>query len=231
MTTESGNAGTTLATGGDAGDPDATLATTGGEGGAQGGGEGGDKGTGEGGESLATGQGAEGEGGGEGEGDAGKASDGAPEAYEAFQTPEGFEVDEARMGEFQTFAKEMNLTQENAQKVLDWAVAELNNVNTAQAEQWKDTVKGWRKEAAADKEYGGHNMKENMAHVARALQKFGTPELNAMLDSLGVGNHPELVRFFYRAGKELAEDQPNKGAGDGQARDAASVLYPDQGKG
>jgi hypothetical protein len=36
------------------------------------------------------------------------------------------------------------------------------------------------------------------------VREFGTPELFNMLESTGVGDHPEAVRAFARVGKALA---------------------------
>ena len=46
---------------------------------------------------------------------------GAPEKYEAFTLPEGYEVDEQLLNEFTPTLKELGLTQAAAQKVMDFA--------------------------------------------------------------------------------------------------------------
>jgi len=48
--------------------------------------------------------------------------EGAPEKYEAFKVPEGVTIDETAATEFGALAKELNLTQENAQKLVDYQI-------------------------------------------------------------------------------------------------------------
>ena len=48
---------------------------------------------------------------------------------------------------------------------------------------------------------------EQMLDVAKAsLDTFGTDALKSLLQETGLGNHPEVIRFMYRAGKAISED-------------------------
>lgn len=224
------------ATGGEGDAAGGTIAT-GGDSGAEGseGAEGGSIATGAG--AAAEGEGdqkvGEAEGGkkatGDGDGDEGddKAA-GAPESYEKFEVPDGFNLNEEALGAFQDFAKGLNLTQEGAQQLIDYHTGILGQVQAAQAEQWATITKGWADAARGDQEYGGANFQENMKHVATALNKFGTPELKQALDENGMGNHPEFVRFFYRIGRLVGESSFRTGNGDSAGSiTAEKTLYPD----
>jgi len=156
---------------------------------------------------------------------------GAPEKYE-FKAPDGLALDAELMGEFEGIARELDLPQDKAQLVVDKLapkVAERMVAQQAQVAQQARTE--WGEAAKADKEFGGDNLPANLAMAKKAMSTFGTPELRTLLDESGLGNHPEVIRAFFRAGKAISEDsrvvngqQGNQPAG----RDAAKSLYPNQ---
>lgn len=158
----------------------------------------------------------------------GEEATGAPETYEAFTAPEGVEFDEEVLTEFQAIGKELNLPQEQAQKVVDlgvkltqkWAEQQAENV-AALRQEWVDTAK-------ADKEFGGDKLPESLATAKKALDAFGTPELRELLDTYALGDNPEVIRFFVRAGKAISEDTLVAAEGEAkpQPKTAAQVLFP-----
>ena len=84
----------------------------------------------------------------------------------------------------------------------------------------------WLETSKADKEFGGEKLPENLGVARKALDAFATPELCKLLDETGLGNHPEVIRMFFRAGKAISEDKFVGGnqAGGGKAN-PANVLY------
>ena len=131
-----------------------------------------------------------------------EAPEGAPEAYE-FTPPEGHVLDDGVIGKFSEVAKELNLPQDKAQKVLDVmapAIAER------QAAALQSMTQEWAESARADKEFGGEKLTESLASAKKALDAFGTPELVTLLNESGIGNHPDVIRFMVRAGKAISED-------------------------
>jgi len=150
----------------------------------------------------------------------------APETVYEFTMPEGVEIDPATLGNLTELSKELGLTKEQAQKVADlgaqqaqrWAAAQEQAINDVSA-QWIDTVK-------TDKEIGGDRMAEKLAVAKRALDRFGSPELTQLLDESRLGNHPELIRAFYRAGKAISDDALVPGGRSVRgSNDPASRLY------
>ena len=147
---------------------------------------------------------------------------GAPEKYE-FKAPEGREFSPEVIGAFSEVAKELNLSEADAQKVIDkiapaFAARQTEVLEAARVQ--------WETDAKADKEFGGDKLTENMAVAKKALDKFGTPELRELLNTSGLGNHPEIIRAFYRAGKAISEDKfvgGNPSPGDGKS--LADRLY------
>lgn len=143
----------------------------------------------------------------------------APEKYE-FTPPEGQELDANALAVFEPIAKELGLSQEQAQKLVDI----YPQIQQQQAEAWSKQVADWGEQVKADKEIGGDKFNASVGAAQRALDQFGNTELREYLNASGLGNHPALVRFCAKVGKAMAEDifvVPNQG---GQ-RSAADILY------
>lgn len=143
----------------------------------------------------------------------------APEKYE-FSAPEGQELDANALAVFEPIAKELGLSQEQAQKLVDI----YPQIQQQQAEAWSKQVADWGEQVKADKEIGGDKFNASVGAAQRALDQFGNTELREYLNASGLGNHPALVRFCAKVGKAMAEDTfvvPNQG---GQ-RSAADILY------
>jgi hypothetical protein len=126
--------------------------------------------------------------------------------YTDFTAPEGITFDPDILGDFKTVAKEHGLNQEQAQKFADlgvklnqkWAEAQMSAV-AKQADAWAEASK-------ADKEFGGEKFAENLAVIKKAREAFVSDELMAVFEKSGLGNHPDVLRMLYRAGKQLSTD-------------------------
>lgn len=156
----------------------------------------------------------------------GDKSQGAPDQYADFTLPEGVQIDKGLVEGFKPIAKELNLTQDQAQKLVDYY---NSGVHAQRMEQWAETQKSWVESAKADKEYGGQAFQENMGYASAAMDKFGTPELKQYMDEYGAGNHPEVIRFIVRVGKATSEPQHvsggNTSAGNNTFEKRAQSLY------
>ena len=134
-----------------------------------------------------------------------EAPEGAPENYEfnakVADAPQ--ELDPEVLTAFGDVAKELNLSQEAAQKVLD-KVAPV--VQAKQAKALEDAKAGWVNDSQSDEEFGGENFDANLKTAKSALDTFGNDALKSLLVETGFGNHPEIIRFMYRAGKAISED-------------------------
>jgi hypothetical protein len=147
---------------------------------------------------------------------------GAPEKYEPFTAPEGATLDPAVMTEFEVAARELNLPQDAAQKLVDKMAPVMAKQQAAQLEQLRTD---WAAASTSDKEFGGEKLAENLGYARKAMDTFGTPELKTMLNDTGLGNHPDVVRFMVRAGKAISEDKIVMGGPTVAPRSAAEVLY------
>ncbi|ENH4956988.1 peptidase [Enterobacter hormaechei] len=149
--------------------------------------------------------------------------EGAPEKYE-FTAGEGVELDTEALKDFEPVARDLNLTNEQAQKLVDAYPKILAGVHQRQAEAWQKQTEGWAETVKADKEIGGDKLTANLSAAQRALDQFGSPELKEYLNATGLGNHPDLVKTFVKIGKAMSEDGMVTGKESGQ-RSAAEVLY------
>ena len=131
--------------------------------------------------------------------------EGAPDKYEfnskVADAPD--ELDPEVLTAFGDVAKELNLPQEAAQKVLD-KVAPV--IQAKQAKVLEDVKASWVSDSQADQEFGGENLNDNLEIAKSALDAFGNQALKSLLVETGFGNHPEIIRFMYRAGKAISED-------------------------
>lgn len=174
----------------------------------------------------------EGKGGKAGEGEGEPEATGAPETYEDFSVPDGIELRSKDVQAFTEIAREFDLNQEQAQRLIDLESERMTELQQeqeqAQEEAWQSQVEQWAEETRTDEEVGGDKLDAATGTAKRVLDKFGTPELKKVLKQTGTGNHPEFVRVFARIGKVLSEDQLVTGGAEG-AKDTsvAGRLYPE----
>lgn len=135
----------------------------------------------------------------------GKPAEGSTEELK-LTLPEGMAADSEAVTEFTGIAKELGLKSEGAQKLMDLYIKNSNAILENIRESHGQQVQRWLADAKADKEYGGANYEANVKIAMKAMARFGGPELKAVLNATGLGNNPELIRAFYRAGKAISED-------------------------
>lgn len=158
--------------------------------------------------------------------------------------PEKYEIkfgdldaDPAVMEKFTPLAKELGLTQDAAQKLATFHAEQMATATAAQTSALDASIKSlkdqWSAATRADPEFGhmagGKTFEENGAFIAKGLASFGTPALNKALIDSGMGNHPEIARYFYRVGKAVSEDTIRVGGGvggSGAPKDVARLLFP-----
>ncbi|WP_448675860.1 hypothetical protein MOQ67_05335 [Pseudomonas sp. LY-1] len=132
---------------------------------------------------------------------------GAPEAYEDFKLPEGMEMDADVLGEFKGLAKELNIPQDKAQKLIDFQT----QLASKQAEQYQAAVtkqaQDWAASIKNDPEVGGDNYDKSVASAIKVIQSFGDPALTELLNTSGLGNHPALFKFCHRISSAISEDK------------------------
>lgn len=133
------------------------------------------------------------------------------------RVPEGFEaLDADALAALEPVARELGLDTAQTQQMVDVAAKVLPGMlERAQAAQTQALVdemattrKGWLETSQRDKEFGGNpeTLAKNVAIARTFRDRFFGPEAVEVLNASGLGDHPELVRGFVRAGLAFQED-------------------------
>jgi len=161
----------------------------------------------------------------------GAAEDKAPDTYAEFSIPEGINLEEQRLGDFTTLARELGLTQEKAQKLVDMASNLVTDNSKSNLEAWDKVRENWVKDIKEDSDFGGDKFKETIERAKRTLTKFGSEDFKNFLDVTGYGDNPHLIRLLAKIDKATAEDSFVEGTPSGELpKTAAQKIYPGYNK-
>ncbi len=127
----------------------------------------------------------------------------APEKYEAFKTPDGVMFDAPVVEAFAGVAKELGLTQDKAQALIDKVAPALTAQTAAAFEQMKTSLLA---SAKADAEIGGDKFDSSVSTAKLAIGAYFAPDFADFLNVTGLGNHPEMIRGLAKAGAALKQD-------------------------
>jgi hypothetical protein len=166
-------------------------------------------------------------------------SQGAPEKYEDFTVPDGFELDKNVAAEFGTVAKGLNISQTGAQELVDLYVKHVQEANNAPYKAWSDVQERWRNEINDDPNIGGSKLSGVKVSIGKLFDSLGDAKtadaFKEAMDYTGAGNNPAVIRFLYSLAKRLTEGGPVRGGGpstEGQIApgtgrpSAARAIYP-----
>lgn len=160
---------------------------------------------------------------------------GAPEKYEAFTAPEGFVITEDATKQVSELFKEMNLSQAQGQKLIDYIAPQLMEAVEAPYNQYQEMRQGWQKEVM-DK-YGS-KLSEVKTTVSRALDSLGNPKAVAAfkeaMDLTGAGDNPAFIDIIYEFAKKVSEGTHVRAGGpsklgqvaNNRPASAAAAMYP-----
>lgn len=151
---------------------------------------------------------------------------GAPEGgqYADITLPDGFTVEKPLLDKFTAFAAQKGLSQKAVQEFADFYAKEIVGPQSA---SFVEQISTWYDEVHKDAEIGGAKYEASVQNAERALSVFGTAGLKQLMVQYGIGNHPEVVRFFARVGSALpAEDNAGGGKpGAKQGTDFLTAMY------
>ena len=163
---------------------------------------------------------------------------GAPETYADFVIPEGTTVDKVAIEAATPIFKELGLSQDQAQKLVDLYPKLTGDIVKANNDAYIAMREGWVSELKADKDIGGR-----LDHVASEIGKMKArlpaplqAELNEAFNLTGAGDHPAVVKALYEITKLVNEGSHVSGGGPsehGQNRSGqskrpsiAGAMYP-----
>jgi hypothetical protein len=154
---------------------------------------------------------------------------GAPDSYADFTFPEGVAIDTAIHDEFKGLAKEMNLSQEQAQKFIDLESKVIQTQIKGQTELFTQMKNGWKDETIKLPNY---NVEKPF--IGKAINQIAGPELGkefrTLMNDSGLGNHPVINQFLILAGKAIAEDNFPDGKPNGAPKSDGEIFYPNMNK-
>lgn len=149
-----------------------------------------------------------------------------PEAYADFTVPDGFEAIPGLMDEFKTTARNLKLSQDQAQSLINLQV----KANQAQAEGWTRQRQEWRAQLSTDAEYGGERFTHTVDQAKAALTAYDPgDDLRNLLVSSGFEDHPAVLKFLARVGQaSQKEGDVHTGRGGARADDKPLMdrLWP-----
>lgn len=149
-----------------------------------------------------------------------KAAEGAPEKYEPFTVPEGYQLDEKAGTDAQALFKELGLPQAAAQRLID--LYAKTNLESAEAPfaAFREMKEDWRKQVMDNPKLGPRiaAVREN---IGRALDFLGNPALTTRfreaMDVTGAGDHPAFVEAFDALAQAVIEGKHVSGRGPSAA--------------
>lgn len=161
----------------------------------------------------------------------------APEKYADFTVPDGVKLDDKTMESATAVFKELGLSQDAAQKLVDIYIQ--NGVEAAEApyKLWADTQNEWVQEIQDNFGSKADGMRND---INKGIEAAFTPkqarEFRAALDFTGAGSNPAMFAAFHTLFKPFIESQPVKGNGpakEGQTApksetrpSVAEAMYP-----
>jgi hypothetical protein len=143
--------------------------------------------------------------------------------YAEFKLPDGLVLDPNVADEFKKTAKDLKLSQEQAQALVDIQSKHVQEMNTKIQHDFKNQVNAWKEETIKEL---GPSLKEDQAYIAKVVKQFGTPELTNLLNQTGLGNNKDVVKFLINVGKNYSDDKFVDGKKSEGTKDAAKSLYP-----
>jgi hypothetical protein len=126
-----------------------------------------------------------------------------PLSYEGLRLPEDISFSSESLESFKQLAREMKLTEEQVQKLLDFESASLRNDAEQTEIQKRHIVERWAEETRA---LYGAGLEKELSYALRAADAFGGPDLRSLLEDTGLGNHPVIIRTLSEVGKAISED-------------------------
>lgn len=164
---------------------------------------------------------------------------GAPESYnfKDIQLPEGWEFDNDLAAKFAPIGKELNLSQQSANKLANLFIQAQQNNATKFSEQIAElkkqesnaTLLNYEALLNKDVEIGGGDEAKMNAYLDvadKGYSKFASPELQQVLQELHLDYHPAVIKHFHALAALTGNDtvmKPNAPAGTKLS--AAEILY------
>ena len=157
--------------------------------------------------------------------------------YDAFSLPQDMEIDHEVLTAFRPIAADLGLDQAQAQSLVDFYAAQVQGMSSRMDEASvldqnayiNQTRHEWASAARRDEEIGGVRHQQAVSVAQNALRQVATPDLVSILAETGLGDHPEIIRLFYRIGTRIGEDPVMSGGRGHASASLADLFYGSHG--
>ena len=169
-----------------------------------------------------------------------KPAAGAPATYADFKAPEGYTLDKAVIDKAVPIFKELNLNQDQAQKLVEfYASTQVDGAKAGEA-AYNATREGWRNEVLKDTTLStGTDLKPEVKQaIGRTVDALGAElaaEFRQVMDLTGAGDNPAFVKAMHKLSAFVTEGRPASGSGpspagqrapDAKPKSIASAMFP-----
>lgn len=143
-----------------------------------------------------------------------KKVEGAPEKYADFKLPEGVSLEGEALTAATTLFKDLGLSQDAAQKLVDFHVKQVTEAEDSSLKVWKEQQDAWKKQISEDPEIG-----PKMAEIKTSFSKMLDSTVDAKLatefrqamDHTGAGNNPAFIKVMHKISALFTEGKPVQG--------------------
>jgi hypothetical protein len=130
----------------------------------------------------------------------------SPDNYEIKipeQVKEGMFFDNELIGEFKTKVHQLGLSKKQAEELYNWHTQKMEG----KADLFNQTFQQQQEKVVEDlKKTWGNNYENEVAKAKSVIDKFSTPDFKEYLDSTGLGNDLNLIKFMNNVAKSIGED-------------------------
>ena len=161
---------------------------------------------------------------------------------ESIQLPEGMALNEEVLGEFDDFAKKMNMSQKAYEQSINYGVKLVeqtrDKILAAQAQLQEQRIIGYQREAFNDIEIGGDKYNEALESALvgyRYYVKNVDPDLDKYMSESGLQYNKSFIKLFKYIGGQMQDDKLKGGNNNGgnkqnKAEDMADRMFPSMNK-
>lgn len=167
-----------------------------------------------------------------------------PEAYTAFTAPEGTTLDPKAIEAATPIFKELGLTQEQAQCLVNLQASREADAAKAPKATYDALRQTWRSEVQADADIKSYSVdgksgidavKVDIGRALATLDPKLAADFKAAMDLTGAGDNPAFVKALWRLSQSVVEGKAVSGRGPSplgqkapgaKAPSAAQALYP-----
>lgn len=148
-------------------------------------------------------------------------STGAPEKYEDFDLPEGFTLTGERLEEVTGLFRELNLSQANAQKLVDYYNKRVIDDKAQGLEALATQRKEWRSQIR-----NRPNFDSERALAQKGMAKVVTdPDTRELFNNTWMQDHPAIWKIFVKVGELVGEDSIPSGGSGGPSENVNKLRF------